>query len=137
MQSSFKNGNIKNNDAGSSRDGSFIFSHDNNGQLKQLMFNSIHLRERKLKLLVANDNAFQLLIASTSLQQIPIVGKIDQAYNGQEALELVKKTKHSSNTSPYDVIFLDLDMPIMDGYTAATKINQFYDLVNDSIDYVK
>lgn len=73
---------------------------------------------RKLKVLIANDNQFQLLIVSSNLSQMPIVGQIDQASNGQEALEMVKKSMVEDARDPYDLILLDLDMPIMNGYDA-------------------
>lgn len=49
-------------------------------------------RIRKIKILFTNDDSFQRLVASSSIIQIPIVGKIDEATNGQEALEMVKKS---------------------------------------------
>jgi CheY-like chemotaxis protein len=81
---------------------------------------------RKLKVLVANDNMFQLLISSSSIATLPIIGKIDQASNGQEALELVKKSNTDIHYDPYDIILLDLEMPILDGYKACQKIINFY-----------
>ena len=46
-------------------------------------------RPRKLRLLVANDNQFSLLIIGNSLKNLDIVEVIDTAQNGQEALDLV------------------------------------------------
>lgn len=89
--------------------------------------------QRKLKILVVNDNNYQLLIITTSLVQLPEVGKIDQASNGQEALELVKQNKQNPNCEDYDIILLDLEMPIMDGYNACLKITQFYEFYNQKV----
>ena len=77
-------------------------------------------KPRKLRLLIANDNRFQLLILSTQLAKLPMVERIDEATNGQHALELVVQNKN------YDVILLDLDMPIMDGFTCCQKIINHY-----------
>lgn len=41
-----------------------------------------------------------------------------EAYNGQEAVELCRKT-------PMDLILLDVMMPVMDGVTATAKIREF------------
>ena len=41
-----------------------------------------------------------------------------EAYNGQEAVELCRKT-------PMDLILLDVMMPVMDGVTATAKIRKF------------
>jgi CheY-like chemotaxis protein len=35
----------------------------------------------------------------------------------------------------YDIILLDLDMPIMDGFTACLKIIQYIKLVNEEDNY--
>jgi CheY-like chemotaxis protein len=45
------------------------------------------------------------------------VGQLDKADNGKEAFDFVKM-KERTHTGPgwyYDLIFLDLDMPIMNG----------------------
>lgn len=116
-------------------------------------------RDNKLKILVANDNPYQLLVISSCLRQVSHIGKIDEASNGHEALELVKKTYTEGSDEYYDIIFLDIEMPIMDGFTAGTKIlhylnfqieqknlntadldyytNQQAEFVNGLVDYMK
>jgi signal transduction histidine kinase/CheY-like chemotaxis protein len=44
----------------------------------------------------------------------------DTTYNGKEALALLRN--HNNTDSPYDVIIIDQDMPIMDGFQLASKI---------------
>jgi CheY-like chemotaxis protein len=41
---------------------------------------------------------------------------IDEAYNGEQAVNKVKE--RASEKIYYDYIFMDLTMPIMDGYVA-------------------
>jgi CheY-like chemotaxis protein len=80
-------------------------------------------------MLVANDNEFQLFVISNSLINLQYVDKIDTASNGQEALELVIKNEKEYLTTgkfTYDLIFLDLDMPIKDGFQACEDILNFY-----------
>ena len=48
---------------------------------------------------------------------IPVVNK---AHNGQEAVEIAM-------ADYYDIIIMDLNMPIMDGYDACKKIKKFYE----------
>ena len=86
-------------------------------------------KPRKLKVLVANDSSFQLLVAATSLRKVVWIEQVEEASNGIEALELVK----GSLSAPFDLILLDLDMPIMDGFEACQKISQFCKLVNDEL----
>lgn len=48
---------------------------------------------------------------------------VDCAENGAQALDMVKK-QFSANDRPYDAIFMDCMMPIMDGYEATTHIRR-------------
>lgn len=48
------------------------------------------------------------------------VGKCDIAVNGQEAVDLFKMTL--SGESAYDVIFLDIKMPVMDGHETLRQV---------------
>ncbi|HJR99490.1 MAG TPA: response regulator [Flavobacterium sp.] len=65
-----------------------------------------------LKVLLVEDNLINIKIASKIINQWEV--NIDIAENGQIAVD-----KHNSNQ--YDVILMDLSMPIMDGFEA-TKI---------------
>ncbi|ATC95584.1 two-component sensor histidine kinase BarA [Pseudoalteromonas tunicata] len=66
-----------------------------------------------IKVLVVDDNDANLKLMCTLLaEQIEF---IDTAHNGSQALSLAK-------THKYDLIFLDIQMPIMDGVTACKLI---------------
>ncbi|MCD8493945.1 MAG: response regulator [Alphaproteobacteria bacterium] len=47
--------------------------------------------------------------------------RVDMAVNGREAFELCEK-------AAYDLIFMDCNMPVMDGYEATQKIRERYDI---------
>jgi signal transduction histidine kinase/CheY-like chemotaxis protein len=64
-------------------------------------------------LLVVEDNAVNQAVASRLLQKLG--HEVDVANNGQEALEAL-------NSNTYDIILMDCQMPIMDGYAAASAI---------------
>lgn len=68
-------------------------------------------------ILVVDDNAINLAVASGLLAKLGY--SVDTAANGHEALEKVKK-------KTYDVIFMDCQMPVMDGYKATEHIRAFY-----------
>ena len=66
-------------------------------------------------LLLVEDVEINREIVITLLEDTGI--KIDIAENGVEAIE-----KHNANGDQYDLIFMDIHMPIMDGYEATEKI---------------
>ena len=66
-------------------------------------------------ILLVEDNIINQKIIILSLKNI--VKKIDVANNGEEALNLFKKEK-------YDLILMDLQMPIMDSFIATKKIRE-------------
>jgi CheY-like chemotaxis protein len=66
---------------------------------------------------VSNDDSFQLMIMANMLKDLRYVNIVHKASNGQEALEKVNQ-----NRRLYDIIILDLQMPILTGYEACEKI---------------
>lgn len=72
-------------------------------------------------LLVDDDHIFNFL-STKILQKTGMAGEISTALNGKEALELLKRHYKESVNVP-DVILLDLNMPIMDGFTFLEEFN--------------
>jgi len=68
-----------------------------------------------MKYLVTDDSKLARLSLIKSLKANIADEEILQATNGAEALEIVKVQKP-------DIVFLDLTMPIMDGYEALVKM---------------
>lgn len=64
--------------------------------------------------LVDDDEIFVYLTKKTILQT-SLVGRIDNFANGQDALEFIKDNQGRPDKLP-EVILLDLNMPIMDGW---------------------
>ena len=74
----------------------------------------------KLKILLAEDN---LINQKVALKQLHNLGyKADVAANGQEVLQLLAKI-------PYDLILMDCQMPIKDGFETTREIRQQIDAV--------
>jgi signal transduction histidine kinase len=68
-----------------------------------------------LKILIAEDNKINMLIAKKFLLKWGVL--LTEAKDGKEAIELFAKDK-------FDLILLDLEMPIIDGYTALQEIRK-------------
>jgi CheY-like chemotaxis protein len=65
-------------------------------------------------LLVDDDKIFNFLSEKTLLH-MGIANEIHSALNGKEAIDLLNDYFQGSRSMP-DIIFLDLNMPIMDGF---------------------
>jgi PAS domain S-box-containing protein len=73
-------------------------------------------RRDPLRVLVADDSADNCLLIQAMLKRVGC--RLDQAENGEVAFR-----KFISGN--YDVVLLDIHMPVMDGYAAARKIRQW------------
>jgi two-component system, CAI-1 autoinducer sensor kinase/phosphatase CqsS len=67
------------------------------------------------RLLIVDDDAPQRMITVHKLQ--PLRAQLDQAADGQRALEALARQS-------YDLVLLDLNMPVLDGYQLAERIRQ-------------
>ena len=78
---------------------------------------------------MVDDEPFNILGMQLILKMIGpklIHNIVDIAHNGMEALNSVK-TAHYDNEDRYcyGLIFIDLSMPVMNGYEAADRIREF------------
>lgn len=70
-----------------------------------------------LNILVVDDNDINLMLITKTLNKLGYECK--KASNGQLAVDLVKQNE-------FDLIFMDMQMPIMDGTIATTEIRKHY-----------
>jgi DNA-binding NarL/FixJ family response regulator len=75
--------------------------------------------EQNLKLLVADDHRLFIEGLKYVLQQDLHIEVAGFALNGKEAIE-------KCNEKDYDVVLMDVQMPLIDGISAATVIKQMY-----------
>jgi len=71
---------------------------------------------RPLRILLVDDSEDNRLLIRSFLKKTPYV--IDTANNGLAAVEQYK-------TAPYDLILMDIQMPVMDGYAATKEIRDW------------
>ena len=69
--------------------------------------------------MLVEDNLMNREIATEYLQDFGFV--VDSAENGKIACEKLQKSK----VGDYDLVIMDIQMPVMDGYTATKEIRQF------------
>ena len=72
-----------------------------------------------VRVLLVEDNVMNMEIASEFIKYCG--GEIEQAWNGEEAVQMVKNMPDGY----YKVIFMDIQMPIMNGYEATKEIRRF------------
>jgi CheY-like chemotaxis protein len=79
---------------------------------------------KDLKILLVEDNLINQKITLLTLN--PLVSSIDTASNGKEALD-------KFGTSNYDLILMDIQMPVMSGLVAAEKIRALEATTNSHV----
>ncbi|NQZ90394.1 MAG: transporter substrate-binding domain-containing protein [Colwellia sp.] len=76
-------------------------------------YSARELPQFKARVLVVEDNAVNQKVAEGLLKKFGI--QVDIAANGQEALDTLENL-------PFDLVLMDCQMPVMDGYAATLKI---------------
>jgi len=92
---------------------------DNEEAVSEVLITRYTAREQQPKfrarVLVVDDNNINQLVAKGMLEKFEI--NVDLANNGQEAVDCLQHTD-------YDLVFMDCQMPVMDGYTATKTIRE-------------
>jgi len=80
------------------------------------------------EILIVDDSSYNIHVLQTLLKSFQI--KADTAFDGKEAVEKAiakSKSKKSCGCQGYRMIFMDYNMPIMDGCTATSELKRLID----------
>lgn len=87
---------------------------NHNDILNKSLENKINYNKKKV--LIVDDNKLNIKVARKVLSSLNF--EIDECYNGQECLDKIK------NEQKYDLILMDIMMPVMSGSTALQKLKE-------------
>jgi CheY-like chemotaxis protein len=73
------------------------------------------------RVLLVEDNEINAMIVQELLSAVGM--NVTTAQNGQEALDILAE-KAKSQLPPFDLVLMDLQMPVMDGYEATRIIKE-------------
>jgi CheY-like chemotaxis protein len=71
--------------------------------------------EEPLHILIIDDDEINNFIAAKLIDKIPPKAKVSTCINGQEGINFVKNKLSNQDEFP-DIIFLDINMPLMNGW---------------------
>ncbi len=103
----------------------FKIADNNNDSVNKIDYDSVNMDGKRV--LLVEDNECNREIARYILEELNL--EVDEAENGYEAVNKLM----NSDDDYYDLVFMDIQMPIMDGYTATQEIRCMENPVISSI----
>jgi response regulator RpfG family c-di-GMP phosphodiesterase len=79
--------------------------------------NTIIEKDKYLPVLLVEDSEINIVVAQAILESFPI--KVDVAKNGAQAIKMINQN-WQSGSERYQAVFMDCQMPEMDGYQACS-----------------
>jgi CheY-like chemotaxis protein len=90
------------------------------------------MNNSKPQVLLIDDDQVYLFAATKTIEATGLAGNVEVCTNGLDALEYLKNLIKSSGKLP-DVIFIDINMPIMDGWEFLEEYKILKQELNTSI----
>lgn len=88
--------------------------------------------QNKIQVAVVDDDKIFQLITNKTLSTITEVDRVQQFYNGEEALIYLQENAGMPDKLP-DVILLDINMPVVDGWSFLKDYADIHDQLSKSI----
>jgi len=88
---------------------------------EKAILNDLEKPQFDAEILVCEDNAMNQQVICEHLARVGIRSEV--AFNGKECIDIVNK-RLNNNEKSFDLIFMDIHMPVMDGLDAAIKLTQ-------------
>ena len=92
-----------------------------NGKSKDIIAKQIDKPHFNAEILICEDNYMNQQVVCDHLQRVGIKTVI--ATNGQEGIDIISE-RLENNEKLFDLIFMDIHMPVMDGLEASAKISE-------------
>ncbi|CAD8170343.1 unnamed protein product [Paramecium octaurelia] len=89
---------------------------------------NFHINCNCIQILNVDDVRFNHSAIEALLSQHKI--KMESAYNGEQAVQMIKKRLDQTCCKTYKLIFMDIEMPIINGYQASKEITGILDKFN-------
>lgn len=90
------------------------------------------MNQSGLNILLVDDDDIYQFICSRAIQSTGYAQKIITLSNGEDAVEFLKNNIHNSENLP-DIIFLDVNMPYMNGWDFLEAFNTIKPAINKKI----
>jgi len=89
--------------------------------MEEIKINEYEKPNFKGDVLICEDNILNQQVVCDHLTRVGLKSIV--AYNGQEGIDIIAE-RINNNEKPFDLIFMDIHMPVVDGLEAALKITQ-------------
>lgn len=90
------------------------------------------MTKENLQILIIDDDEINNFIAAKLIDKIPPRAVVNTCLNGQIGLDFIKSKLQNQEEMP-DIIFLDINMPVMNGWEFLEEFEKVKDQINKKV----